>query len=119
MKVYEGVQNPQDSFPSDANAAGGFMVLVDGDPLPLAPSLKLRNHSPDGFSWGYLGSGPSQLSLALLLDALDNQSRAEDLYQDFKFCVVAAWPMDQGWKISQDDIIQICDQLEQQKQPTT
>ena len=37
-------------------------------PLNVEESLKLRNHSPDGFSWGYNGSGPSQLALAILLN---------------------------------------------------
>src|SRR5262245_22144387 len=36
-------------------------------PLPLC--LELRNHSPTGFEWGYGGSGPAQLALALLVDA--------------------------------------------------
>lgn len=35
--------------------------------LPLSPtqSQNLRNHSPDGFNWGYGGSGPAQLALAI------------------------------------------------------
>ena len=35
--------------------------------LPLSPkqSQNLKNHSPTGFSWGYGGSGPSQLALAI------------------------------------------------------
>lgn len=32
----------------------------------LDPRYDLRNHSPDGFEWGYNGSGPSQLALAIL-----------------------------------------------------
>ena len=32
-------------------------------------SQELRNHSPDGFAWGYEGSGPAQFALALLLEA--------------------------------------------------
>jgi hypothetical protein len=41
---------------------------VNGDPLP--PRLDLFNHSPAGFDWGYGGSGPAQLALAMLADAL-------------------------------------------------
>lgn len=39
----------------------------NGKPTVLhpGPSLLLANHSPTGFEWGYLGSGPSQLSLAI------------------------------------------------------
>jgi len=34
----------------------------------LAPRRDLCNHSPTGFEWGYGGSGPSQLALAMLAD---------------------------------------------------
>ena len=64
----------------------------DGDRL-LVPSrsLAVRNHSPSGFAWGYLGSGPAQLALALLLRATGRE-RAEREYQAFKQDVVAGWP---------------------------
>jgi hypothetical protein len=42
---------------------GGAPVHVDGQPLD--PRHDLYNHSPDGFEWGYHGSGPAQLALAL------------------------------------------------------
>lgn len=68
-------------------------VYVDGKRLNPGPSIKLRNHSPDGFAWGYGGSGPAQLALAILLRFFsDNIALA--LYQDFKFKVVAAWPQE-------------------------
>lgn len=57
-----------------------------------ARSLKLRNHSPTGFEWGYGGSGPAQLALALLLDFTDNDTAALTSYQAFKADVVAAMP---------------------------
>ncbi len=34
----------------------------------LPKMLELRNHSPTGFNWGYAGSGPCQLALAILAD---------------------------------------------------
>lgn len=39
--------------------------------VPLDPhfSQQFRNHSPDGFEWGYGGSGPAQLALGILLHA--------------------------------------------------
>ncbi len=30
-------------------------------------------HSPDGFSWGYLGSGPAELARCLLIDAIEER----------------------------------------------
>jgi Family of unknown function (DUF6166) len=32
-------------------------------------------HSPDGFSWGYTGSGPADLARCLLIDALGDEAR--------------------------------------------
>lgn len=55
-------------------------------------SIKLRNHSPDGFNWGYLGSGPSQLALALLLYYLNDEKIALQWYQSFKNEIVASLP---------------------------
>lgn len=63
-------------------------VTVDGRPLPLR--LDLANHSPDGFGWGYGGSGPAQLALALLADHLGDDQQALELYQEFKWKFVAA-----------------------------
>ena len=61
------------------------------EPLLPGPSQAVYNHSPDGFEWGYSGSGPSQLSLALLLDATGNDDLAMTYHQDFKACFVAGW----------------------------
>ena len=44
--------------------SGATAVVLNGEPLPLR--LEVRNHSPTGFEWGYAGSGPSQLALAML-----------------------------------------------------
>ncbi len=98
--------------PSEPDAAGESLVFVDGQALSLVPSFELTQHSPTGFSWGYRGSGPAQLALALLLNCLDDQSRALRLYQQFKCRVVAAWPQESAWKITQGDIKRICNELE-------
>lgn len=62
---------------------GGFKMQL----LP-EESQKLCNHSPDGFEFGYAGSGPAQLALGILLDwcranNLTDQT-ALDHYQEFK-----------------------------------
>jgi hypothetical protein len=64
--------------PSTADAV---IVVADGQRLPAGPSQRLSNHSPDGFNWGYGGSGPAQLALALLLDHTGNPKRALAHYQ--------------------------------------
>lgn len=55
----------------------------------LDPRFDLRNHSPDGFNFGYGGSGPAQLALALLADALGDDNLALKFYQKLKFDFVA------------------------------
>ena len=59
-------------------------VRLDGRPLLAAASQRLRNHSPDGFAWGYNGSGPSQLALAVLLKAGVAEREALALYPRFR-----------------------------------
>lgn len=65
----------------------------DAHELKPEASQKLRNHSPDGFAWGYGGSGPSQLALAILLDVF-NEKIAQRHYQDFKFEIIASFDKD-------------------------
>ena len=60
----------------------GCIVTVNGK--ELNPRLDLSNHSPDGFEWGYDGSGPSQLALAILAHELQDDKKAEMLHQEFK-----------------------------------
>lgn len=37
-------------------------------------------HSADGFEWGYAGSGPADLALSILADALGERPTSADLY---------------------------------------
>ena len=85
-------------------------VTVDGS--PLNPRYDLRNHSPDGFSHGYSGSGPAQLSLALLADVLKDDDKAQQLYQDFKSAIIAQLPMDEGWTMTEQEILEHVKRLE-------
>lgn len=73
-------------------------VFVNGERLDPSDSLKVRNHSPDGFNWGYGGSGPSQLSLAVLLKTLDRDKAVEN-YQRFKSLIISGLPKDQDFEI--------------------
>jgi spore maturation protein CgeB len=63
---------------------------MDGELITPEYSLKLRNHSPDGFAWGYGGSGPSQLALAILLK-VTTEENALCFYQDFKWEFIVNW----------------------------
>lgn len=68
--------------------------------LPLQEAI--RNHSAE-FNWGYGGSGPAQLALAILTDAI-GATRAEVLYQDFKWQVIAGLQADK-WSLTREDVI--------------
>lgn len=84
-------------------------VTVNGEPLPLC--LNARNHSPTGFSWGYGGSGPAQLALALLVDFLGDEKQAEALYQHFKSRVIARLPMTEPWTLTAAQVAEHLDAI--------
>lgn len=70
---------------------------ADGERIPLDPRFDLANHSPDGFEWGYAGSGPAQLALAILADFLEDDQQALALYQRFKARWIATIQLDR-WR---------------------
>jgi hypothetical protein len=74
-----------------------------GQTTPLPMRHDIRNHSPSGPEWGYGGSGPAQLALAILADAVGPE-RAEAIYQDFKFKVIAGLDGDE-WTITREDLL--------------
>lgn len=81
-KVYVGRR-----LPTVAGGRGQVVVTIQqgmGE-RRLEP---IGEHSPDGFEWGYGGSGPAELALAILADHLDCEPPAA-LYQAFKAAVVA------------------------------
>lgn len=82
----------------------GVEVLADERKLTPVLSQVVRNHSPDGFNWGYGGSGPAQLALALLIDVGLRHDLARQLYQDFKFRFVASWDRDE-WTLAGAELL--------------
>lgn len=69
----------------------------------LDPRLDEVKHSPDGFNWGYGGSGPSQLAYAILRDHLGDRGRAQAMYQAFKTMVIANI-RDHAWILAEADL---------------
>lgn len=77
--------------------------LGDGTPVCNVPRV-ITYHSPDGFEWGYEGSGPADLALNIchiLLPAredfepIDGVAVSRDalrIYQDFKRKFIAPMP---------------------------
>lgn len=77
-------------------------VLENNARRDLDPRHDLCNHSPDGFEFGYGGSGPAQLALAICADVLEDDKQALEIYQDFKWAVIAtiptsAWMLTEGF----------------------
>ena len=94
----------------------GCSVIVSGEramPYGLPPRYDLHNHSPMGFEWGYGGSGPAQLALALLADALrasgrDNRTadrEAVRLHHMYKREIVACLA-ENGWTMTRKSVIE-------------
>ncbi|WP_080508264.1 DUF6166 domain-containing protein [Haloparvum sedimenti] len=88
---------------------GRAIVKKHPDREPLTPdrSLELANHSPSGFEWGYGGSGPAQLALALLLDYTDDEDVALAEYMAFKNEVVSRLECNgpkQRWRLTGHEI---------------
>lgn len=95
MTIYKGYRD---------SAAGHQLVTKDEDLLMPGPSQKIWNHSPTGFSWGYGGSGPAQLALAILLDVTGDEQLAVNYHQDFKWQFVAAWK--ENWEITSEQVLE-------------
>ena len=80
-------------------------VLYDGEEVELLnPRTDLRNHSPTGFEWGFGGSGPAQLALAILAHEYGDE-KALGYYQEFKWKVIA-WIGTDKWELTSEEIEQ-------------
>jgi hypothetical protein len=106
MKRYQGIRTAEGCR---------VVVLEDGKPArPLDPRLDLRNHSATGFEWGYGGSGPAQLALALAADLLKDDVQAQKVYQRLKFKLVGGLP-NHGWELAEDRLRAGIDLIAQQQ----
>ena len=108
--------DPRRYYEGTYHASGEWnvhVVLNVSDPVisevyraPLDPCLKMVNHSPTGFAWGYQGSGPAQLAFALLYHVTKDKETSQRFYQRFKADVIGAMPMEGNWKLSYNDIVE-------------
>lgn len=86
-------------------------------PQRLDPRLDLRQHSPTGMEWGYMGSGPAQLALALAADALEDDARALRVYQYLKGPVQHGMHRD-CWSITADRLLEMICEVEDHNRDT-
>ncbi len=82
--------------------------------IPLDPRFDLWKHSPSGFEWGYSGSGPAQLALALLAHVLPHEEGAVVLRHAFKDKIVAELNHG-GWILTEDQILETADALRKEE----
>lgn len=97
-RVYKGI--------AETNGRLNWSVVVEdgGPPRLLDPGFQHGiRHSPDGFAWGYAGSGPAQLAFAILCDCCGVEY-AMRWYQDFKQRVIAKLDMNQDFCMSEDAV---------------
>jgi hypothetical protein len=109
--VYQGHRTPDGVCVTITSATGTRPFTPDW-------SQKIYNHSPDGFNWGYYGSGPAQLALAILLehfietdDAHVAIAKARKYYQHFKVEFVAKFD-EAGWQVTDSEIDAFINTLE-------
>lgn len=87
-----------------AGPAGSSAVTCNGQQLPLYSHV--FNHSPSGFRWGYGGSGPAQLALAIMCHEFGedlNQHPAS--YQNLKWDIISHLPTSSPWVLYSEDLI--------------
>lgn len=95
-RVYQGYM--------DDGRARVSVLPEGGERRRLMCRWDLRNHSPEGFGWGYAGSGPAQLALAILADATDDAT-ALRLYQAFKVERIACLDQRSSWQLDRGDVV--------------
>jgi hypothetical protein len=97
-------------------AARVLRVTAEG----IEPLHHVVRHSPGGFEWGYTGSGPAELALAIVCDRVGLRGRgrfaeqlvtaegrsvwAEPPYQRFKFDRIAGLAKDEPWMILASEV---------------
>ncbi len=97
MKEYIGSRHPTLGGP-------GVVKILDNDSYrDLDPRLELISHSPSGFQWGYPGSGPAQLALAIIADATGDDNLALASYQRFKQEVIVGLPV--KWSLTHEQVL--------------
>ena len=94
----------------DGNSSAVFVSNNGKTMAPLPLRLDLVNHSPTGFAWGYSGSGPAQLALAILADWMGCDHAARVLHQRFKAAAIAGMT-GKHWSLTDDDLVRIFEKM--------
>ena len=88
---------------------------------PLNPRRDLWNHSPDGFQYGYAGSGPSQLALAITAHIMGydgggvTREEVFDVYMDLKAKLIRRAPRNRLLVLSAESVKRVIEEARAQK----
>jgi hypothetical protein len=106
---------------------GETIVTKEPHGVALPPCFDIHNHSPTGFEWGYGGSGPAQLSLAITFDVLGGNDpqltegereaiteRTRHVYQKVKAVWTRYIAVDE-WVVTRSALVAIIAQLERER----
>jgi hypothetical protein len=108
MRIYHGKRNP--GLPTEPGAVTVTckpIIMINGDggdtgyAEPLNPRTDLARHS-DRFNWGYYGSGPGQLAVAILAHAV-NDGFAVAFGPAFKDDVISK--LDDEWTLTNHHVV--------------
>ena len=85
----------------------GIYVEVNGQPLKTYH--RIWRHS-EGFEWGYQGSGPAQLAVALVMEVYGDEELVKIVHQEVKRQLVAKLP-ERWWMIHESQVREIVDKI--------
>jgi hypothetical protein len=119
MKTYRGtqVETPHgfepDIFVAETDRAGVRARRLDPRDGKHG-GTRLANHSPDGFAWGYNGSGPSQAACAILADCMGDRVALHH-YHAFRERVLARFDTYGTWQLTEAQVRAVVAELEAER----
>ena len=104
MKTYHGYREIRRGHDGEIISSRCVVIVcINGRTRPLRPRNDIRNHSPTGFEWGYGGSGPAQLALALVADCCGAKQAEPPIYQRVKGMLVVGLASE-GWTLTEEEV---------------
>jgi hypothetical protein len=96
LAVYTGIRTQKGTYVEHMSPTRGMTLFEPG------PSQAVDNRSPV-FEWGYGGSGPAQLAIAILLDFTGSEKLAVKCFHDYKWQVIAK--LGDRWTITGPEVM--------------